>query len=106
MPSTIDPVFKRGQVASILGVDPQTIANREKSGVYPKAKRDLINNYRWYNLNDVLNLQIITFGSIDTRKILGVLYDMGYTDVKALGLLMEQALSRRKGEVNAPRTKS
>jgi hypothetical protein len=79
------------------------VANREKPrpdgspGKYPEEKRDL-NNYRIYTLNDVLNLQHLTYGSLDTRPILSVLYDKGYRDHRQVGQLIEQAVSRRKGE--------
>lgn len=96
-----EPLFTRGDVAKILNVTPLTIANREKSvngkpPKYPEPKRDL-NNYRIYTLNDVLNLQLLTYSSIDTRPIMSVLYDKGWQDMKQVGQIMEQALSRRKG---------
>lgn len=92
-----EPIFNRGDVAKILNVTPLTIANREKQEKYPEPKRDL-NNYRIYTLNDVLNLQLLTFQAIDTRPIMSLLYDKGYRDMKYLGQVMDQALSRRKGE--------
>lgn len=92
-----EPIFNRGDVAKILNVTPLTIANREKQDKYPEPKRDL-NNYRIYTLNDVLNLQLLTFQAIDTRPIMSLLYDKGYRDMKYLGQVMDQALSRRKGE--------
>lgn len=100
----VDPIFTRGEVARILNVTPLTIANREKSregkpAKYPEPKRDL-NNYRIYNLNDVLNLQLLTFSSIDTRPIMTLLYDKGYRDMRQLGQMMEQAMSRRRGGTN------
>jgi len=97
-----EPMFYRGDVAKILNVTPLTIANREKlkkdgTRQYPVPKRDL-NDYRIYTLNDLLNLQLITYGNIDTRPIVSLLYDKGYRDMKALGKIMDSALSRRKGE--------
>lgn len=91
-----DPIFTRGEVCNILQVSALTISNREKSGKYPEPDRD-INNYRIYSLNDVLNLQLITHGKIDTRPIISVLYDKGFKDTKRLGMLMERALNRKKG---------
>lgn len=90
-----EPLFTRGDVARILGVTPATMANREREGTYPPATRD-VNNYRIYTLNDVLNLQVITRGTIDTRRVCEVLYDKGYTDLKQMGLIIERALARRK----------
>ncbi len=98
-----EPIFTRGDVAKILNVTPLTIANREKPkkdgspGKYPQPKRDL-NNYRVYTLNDVLNLQRLTYNAIDTRPIMSLLYDKGWRDMKQLGQIMDQALSRQKGE--------
>jgi len=101
--NTTEPVFTRGDVAKILNVTPLTIANREKDrpdgspGKYPKPKRDL-NNYRIYSLNDVLNLQRLTYNAIDTRPIMSVLYDKGWRDKRQLGQIMDQALGRQRGE--------
>jgi len=104
-----EPIFTRGDVAKVLNVTPLTIANREKPKVdketgeeiekakYPEPKRDL-NNYRVYTLNDLLNLQLLTYGTIDTRPIVSLLYDKGYRDMKQVGQIVEHALSRRKGE--------
>lgn len=89
-----DPIFWRGDVAKILNISTLTVANREDAGKYPTPRRDL-NNYRIYSLNDVLNLQMITYGSIDTRPIMSLLYDKGWTDMKRLGQLMERALKRK-----------
>lgn len=91
-----DPLFTRGDLAKVLDVSPLTIANREKAGHYPEATRD-VNGYRIYTLNDILQLQIITFGKIDTRRILDVLYDKGYRDIKQMGIMVEKALSRHRG---------
>lgn len=96
-----EPIFKRGDVAKILNVTPLTIANREKPNgdkpaLYPEPRRDA-NNYRIYTLSDVMNLQIIQYGVLDTRPIISVLYDKGWRDTKALGKLMERALNQKKG---------
>lgn len=92
-----EPIFTRGDIAKILNVTPLTISNREKRGKYPEPKRDL-NNYRVYTLNDVFNLQMLTYDRVDTRPILSLLYDKGWRDMKELGQLIEAALARRKGE--------
>lgn len=94
MNSSVEPNFTRGDVAKILNVTPLTIANREEAKKYPEAKRDL-NNYRIYTLNDIFNLQLITFGTLDPRPIISVLYDKGYRNTKDLGKLIDNALSRR-----------
>lgn len=92
--NSVEPIFTRGDVAKILNVTPLTIANRETSKKYPEAKRDL-NNYRIYTLNDVFNLQLLTFGHLDPRPIISVLYDKGFRNTKDLGKLIDSALSRR-----------
>ena len=89
-----NPIFTRGEVAKILNVTPLTIANREKSGKYPESKRDL-NNYRIYTLNDVLNLQLLTYKSLDPKPIISILYDKGYKDKRELGRIMDTALSKK-----------
>ena len=94
----LEPTFSRGDVAKILNVTTLTIANREKRGQYPEAKRD-INGYRIYTLNDVYNLQLVTFNYIDTRPILSVMYDKGYTSAKTATQIVDAALDRRRGVV-------
>jgi DNA-binding transcriptional MerR regulator len=89
-----EPIFTRSEIAQILNVSPLTIANREKNKKYPSPKRDL-NKYRIYTLNDVLNLQLITYSHIDTKPIISILYDKGYKDTKLLGEMIDQALSKR-----------
>ena len=46
-------------------------------------------------LNDVLNLQLITYSYIDPKPIISILYDKGYKDTKFLGEMIDQALSKR-----------
>jgi DNA-binding transcriptional MerR regulator len=89
-----EPIFTRSDLAQILNVSPLTIANREKSKKYPNPKRDL-NKYRIYTLNDVLNLQLLTYSYIDPKPIISILYDKGYKDSKVLGEMIDQALSKR-----------
>lgn len=89
-----EPIFTRSEVAQILNVSPLTIANREKNKKYPSPKRDL-NKYRIYTLNDVLNLQLITYSYIDPKPIISILYDKGFRDTKLLGEMIDQALSKR-----------
>lgn len=89
-----EPIFTRSDVAQILNVSPLTIANREKTKKYPVPKRDL-NKYRIYTLNDVLNLQLLTYSYIDPKPIISILYDKGFKDTKILGEMIDQALSKR-----------
>lgn len=94
-----DPIFSRGEVAKILNITPLTVANREKSKKYPEPKRD-INNYRIYTLNDVFNLQLLTYNMLDPNPIISVLYDQGYQNIKELSKIIDNALSRRRGSAN------
>lgn len=89
-----EPIFTRGDVARILNVTPLTISNRENRGQYPEPRRDL-NNYRIYTLNDVFNLQHLTYDAVDTRPIISLLYDKGYRNMKEVAQLVESALARR-----------
>lgn len=98
MPKTksVIPAFNRSEVAKILNVSTLTIANRENSRRYPNPKRDL-NNYRVYTINDILNLQLITYNMIDPKPIISVLYDKGYKDTKLLAGIIDEAMSNRVG---------
>lgn len=91
-----DPSFTRSEVAQILNVTTLTISNRERNKKYPEPRRDM-NNYRIYTLNDVFNLQLITYSAIDPKPIISVLYDKGYDDIKQLGQMIDSALSKRTG---------
>lgn len=88
------PIFNRSEVAQILNVSTLTIANREKNNKYPSPKRDM-NNYRIYTLNDIFNLQLITYNHIDPKPIISILYDKGYDDIKALGQMIDTVLTKR-----------
>lgn len=89
-----EPIFTRSEVAQILNVTTLTVSNREKNKKYPSPKRDM-NNYRIYSLNDIFNLQLITYSHIDPKPIISILYDKGYDDIKALGQMIDAALSKR-----------
>jgi DNA-binding XRE family transcriptional regulator len=75
--SITEPIFNRSEIAQILNVSTLTISNREKNNKYPNPKRDL-NNYRVYSLNDVFNLQLITYNHIDPKPIISIMYDKEY----------------------------
>jgi len=89
-----EPVFSRAEIAGVLNVSVLNIANREKTGKYPKPKRDL-NNYRYYTLNDLFNLQLKTFDHIDAKPIISIMYDKGYGSFKNVSQIIDQALSKR-----------
>ena len=48
------------QVAEALGIYKRTLLNWEVAGKIPKAKRDPMNNYRYYTKEDIDRLKIIT----------------------------------------------
>jgi len=89
-----EPVFTRSEIAEILNVSTLTIANREKNKKYPEPKRDM-NNYRIYSLNDVFNLQLITYNHINPKPVISILFDKEYKDSKLLGEMIDNVLSRR-----------
>ena len=91
---TNEPIFTRSEIAQILNVSPLTIANREKNHKYPMPRRDM-NSYRVYTLNDIFNLQLITYNLIDPKPIISILYDKGYRDTKFLGEMIDSVISRR-----------
>jgi hypothetical protein len=88
------PTFSRIEISHILNVSTLTISNREKSGKYPQPKRDL-NKYRIYTLNDIFNLQLITYNHIDPKPIISILFDKGYKDPRIVSEMIDQVLSRR-----------
>lgn len=88
------PLFKRAEVASILNVTPLTIYNREQRKQYPAARRDL-NNYRIYSLEDVFNLQLLTYNHCDPKPVLRCMYDKGYTDPKTASKIVSDALNKK-----------
>lgn len=88
------PTFTRSDVASVLGVTRLTIANREKKKVYPQPRKDL-NGYRVYNLDELFNLQLITFGQCDAKPIIELLYDKGYTDPRYVTNLVSDGLKKK-----------
>ena len=92
--NTVEPIFTRSDIAIILNVSSLTIANKEKNKKYPEPKRDM-NNYRIYTLNDIFNLQLITYNHIDPKPVISILYDKGYRDTKILGEMIDSVLSRR-----------
>jgi len=50
-------------------------------------------------LNDVFNLQLITYNHIDPKPVISILYDKGYKDTKVLGEMIDSVLSRRNNNV-------
>jgi DNA-binding transcriptional MerR regulator len=52
--------YSANKVAELLGVYKRTLFNWEAAGKIPKAKRDPMNNYRYYLDDDIEELRKIT----------------------------------------------
>ena len=53
------------EVAERLGISKQTLFRYEKRGVFPKARRNLINHWRQYSGEDVRKLREIIRGHVE-----------------------------------------
>ena len=51
--------FNANEVASILNISKQTLLRYEQRGIFPKARRNNVNNWREYTEDDVTRLQRI-----------------------------------------------
>lgn len=83
--------FTRGEVAKILGIVPRTIARREERGEYPEPRRD-ISNRRIYNIKEVMRLQHLTYGEVNTRNLFEALYDKDVRNHNKASKMIEEAL--------------
>jgi len=52
--------YSAQETADILGVYKRTLFNWEAAGKIPRAKRDPMNNYRYYTKEDIANLKRTT----------------------------------------------
>lgn len=52
-------------VAEKLGISKQTLMRYEKKGIFPKARRNLINHWRQYTEEDITKLRGIMRGSVE-----------------------------------------
>ena len=57
-------LFTAQQVAEKLGISKQTLFRYEKKGVFPKAKRNLINRWRQYSEEDLKKLKEVIRGNL------------------------------------------
>ena len=53
------------EVAEKLGISKQTLFRYEKKGIFPSAKRNLINRWRQYSEEDIGKLREIVRGNIE-----------------------------------------
>ena len=51
--------FNANEVALLLHISKQTLLRYEQRGIFPKAKRNSVNNWREYTEDDVQNLRHI-----------------------------------------------
>ena len=58
-------LFAAQEVAAKLGISKQTLFRYEKRGVFPKAKRNMINRWRQYTEEDLRKLKEIIRGSVE-----------------------------------------
>jgi DNA-binding transcriptional MerR regulator len=58
-------LFAAQEVAAKLGISKQTLFRYEKKGVFPKAKRNMINRWRQYTEEDLRKLKEIIRGSVE-----------------------------------------
>lgn len=56
--------FTTDQVAKELEISKQTLFRYEKKGIFPKARRNLINRWRQYTEEDIRKLKDIMRGNI------------------------------------------
>jgi MerR family transcriptional regulator, aldehyde-responsive regulator len=57
-------LFTAQQVAEKLGISKQTLFRYEKKGVFPKARRNLINRWRQYSEDDLKKLKEVIRGNL------------------------------------------
>lgn len=58
-------LFTAQQIAEKLGISKQTLFRYEKKGVFPKARRNLINRWRQYTIEDLKKLKEIIRGNLE-----------------------------------------
>ena len=51
--------FNANQVAALLNISKQTLLRYEQRGIFPKARRNMVNNWREYTESDVRILRDI-----------------------------------------------
>jgi len=51
--------FNANQVAKLLNISKQTLLRYEQKGIFPKAQRNSVNNWREYTEEDVRHLRHI-----------------------------------------------
>lgn len=59
MDATVLKFYNANQVAALLTISKQTLLRYEQKGIFPKAKRNSVNNWREYTEDDVRELRLI-----------------------------------------------
>jgi len=101
-----DLTFSRSELASILNCSALTINNREKAGKYPEPQRNPKNNYRFYTLKDVFNIQYIEKGIVNLAPVVAKLHDKGVTDFEAVQEQLQLVLSEFQLTLNTTQSTS
>lgn len=57
--------FTAQEIAEKLGISKQTLFRYEKKGVFPRARRNLINRWRQYTEEDLNKLREIIRGNLE-----------------------------------------
>ena len=64
--------FNANQVAILLNISKQTLLRYEQKGIFPRAKRNNVNNWREYTENDVYQLRAI-MGRNDVHQLRNIM---------------------------------
>jgi len=58
-------LFAAQEVAEKLGISKQTLFRYEKKGIFPRARRNLVNRWRQYTEEDLKKLKEIVRGNLE-----------------------------------------
>jgi DNA-binding transcriptional MerR regulator len=58
-------LFAAQEIADKLGISKQTLFRYEKKGVFPRARRNLVNRWRQYTEEDLKKLKEIVRGNLE-----------------------------------------
>ncbi len=58
-------LYTAQEAAEKLGISKQTLFRYEKKGIFPKARRNLINRWRQYTQEDIDKLRQVIRGNVE-----------------------------------------
>jgi DNA-binding transcriptional MerR regulator len=58
-------LFAAQEIADKLGISKQTLFRYEKKGIFPRARRNLVNRWRQYTEEDLKKLKEIVRGNLE-----------------------------------------